>query len=250
MKTFKLNIPKGIKNWSYALDAKTILCSRSWIIFNDENVKEVYIFQEDGTLIISHNGKVTKTKWEYIEQNTSLIIENIESYTYMLKPVYYDNKVLVLQVDGTNEYAIMLNENCIEESMFDSIEKVKLYVEGQDKTASQTQERPFVLNKKFLENFTNTKSRKDLNPNVIRARLTKNKYLSKNINIGIGVAAVAFLIYSVLNNGILPIYTFGIFSFIIILSLVVLIFRESHRNKEYNTFLKIEKKHPLQWFNQ
>ena len=79
MKTFKLNIPKGIKNWSYALDAKTILCSRSWIIFNDENVKEVYIFQEDGTLIISHNGKVTKTKWEYIEQNTSLIIENIES---------------------------------------------------------------------------------------------------------------------------------------------------------------------------
>ena len=89
-----------------------------------------------------------------------------------------------------------------------------------------------------------------MNPNVIRARLTKNKYLSKNINIGIGLAAVAFLIYSVLNNGILPIYTFGIFSFIIILSLVVLIFRESHRNKEYNTFLKIEKKHPLQWFNQ
>ena len=129
MKTYTLNIPKGTRNWSYALDAKTILCSRSWIIFNDENVKEVYIFQEDGTLIISHNGKVCKTKWEYIAQNTSLIIEDIESDTYMLKPTYYDNKVLVLQVDGTNEYAIMLNENCIEELMLDSLDEIKLYVE-------------------------------------------------------------------------------------------------------------------------
>ena len=250
MKTFTLNIPKGIRNWSYALDAKTILCSRSWIIFNDENVKEVYIFQEDGTLIISHNGKVSKTKWEYIEQNTSLIVEDTESGTYMLKPTYYDNKVLVLQVDGTNEYAIMLNENCIDELMFDSIDKIKQYVEGQNKTINQTQETPFTINKKFLESFAKTKQRKDLNPHEIRVKLIRSKYLRKNINIGIGIAAVVFLVFSVLNNEILPIYTFGIFSFIIILSLVALIFIESHKNKECNTFLKIEKKHPLQWFNQ
>ena len=79
MKTFKLNIPKELRNWSNALDAKTVLCSRSWVTFNDEGVKEVYIFQEDGTLIVSKNGKVAKTRWEYIAQNTSLIIENIDS---------------------------------------------------------------------------------------------------------------------------------------------------------------------------
>ena len=63
MKTFKLNIPKGIRNWSYALDAKTILCSRSWIIFNDENVKEVYIFQEDGTLIIYNTPRFSDNRF-------------------------------------------------------------------------------------------------------------------------------------------------------------------------------------------
>ena len=250
MKTYTLNIPKGTRNWSYALDAKTILCSRSWIIFNDENVKEVYIFQKDGTLIISHNGKVCKTKWEYIAQNTSLIIEDIESDTYMLKPTYYDNKVLVLQVDGTNEYAIMLNENCIEELMLDSLDEIKLYVEGQNNIASQAKEASFALNKNYLDSFTNTKERKDLNPHEIRVKSTRSKHLRKNINIGIGIAAVAFLILSVLSNEILPIYAFGIFSFIIILSLVVLIFIESRKNKEYNTFLKIEKKHPFQWLNQ
>ena len=67
---------------------------------------------------------------------------------------------------------------------------------------------------------------------------------------GTGIIAVSFLIYSVLNNEILSIYAFGIFSFIIITLLVVLIFRDTNNKNGYNTFLKIEKKHPLQWFNQ
>ena len=160
MKTFTLNIPRDIRNWSYALDAKTILCSRSWIIINEGNVKEVYIFQEDGTLILSYNGKVCKTRWEYIAQNTSLIIEDTESDTYMLKPAYYDNKVLVLQVDGTDEYAIMVNENHIGELMLDSIDKIKQYIEGQQNMASQVKEASFALNKNYLDHFTNAKAEK------------------------------------------------------------------------------------------
>ena len=55
MKTFLLNIPNDIKNWNNSLDAKALLCSQSWNVFNDEGVKEVYIFKNDGTLIASHN---------------------------------------------------------------------------------------------------------------------------------------------------------------------------------------------------
>lgn len=250
MNTFTLNIPRDIRNWSYALDAKTILCSRSWIIINEGNVKEVYIFQEDGTLILSYNGKVCKTRWEYIAQNTSLIIEDTESDTYMLKPAYYDNKVLVLQVDGTNEYAIMVNESHIGELMLDSIDEIKQYIECQQKMANQVKEASFALNKNYLDHFTNAKAENDLKPHETRTKLIKSRQKRKNINIGIGVTAVSFLVYSVLNYEILSIYAFAIFSLIIIALLIVLIFRESHRNSEYNTFLKIEKKHPLQWFNQ
>jgi hypothetical protein len=243
MKTFKLNIPKESRNWSNALDAKMVLCCRSWVAFNNEEVKEVYIFQEDGTLIVSHNGKVAKTRWEYIAQNTSLIIENIDSDTYMLKPTYYDNKVLALQVDGTSEYVIMINENCIEELMLDSYEKVVQYFGG-------NQESSFALNKSNQENLAGIKEKGDLTPHEMRIRSIKGKQKRRNINIGVCLTGVTFLIYSVLYNEIFSIYAFGVFSFLFIISLVALIFWESNSNKEYNTFLKIEKKHPLQWFHQ
>ena len=247
MKTFKLNIPKELRNWSNALDAKTVLCCRSWVVFNNEDVKEVFIFQEDGTLIVSHNGKVAKTNWEYIAQNTSLIIENVDSCTYMLKPTYYDNKVLALQVDGTSEYVIMLNENCIEELMLDSLEKVVQYVGGHQETADQAKETSFTLNKSNQENLIGIKTK--LNPHEIRVKSTKSSQKRRNINIGICLTGITFLVYSVLYNEIFSIYAFGIFSVFFIISLVALIFWESNGNREYNTFLKIEKKHPLQWFH-
>lgn len=133
MKTFLLNIPNEIRNWNNTLDAKSVLCNQSWNVFNDEGVKEVYIFQKDGTLIASHNGKVTKAKWEYIPQNTSLIIENSDADTFMLRPAYYDKKVLALQVDGTNNYALMVDEKFLGQLMLDSVEIVRWYIMDQSK---------------------------------------------------------------------------------------------------------------------
>lgn len=250
MNTFKLNLPKELRNWSNTLDARMVLCCRSWVAFNDVETKEVYIFQEDGTLIVSRNGKVTKTRWEYIAQNASLIIENIDSDTYMLKPAYYDNKVLALQVDGTSEYVILINENCTEELMLDSLENIRQYLEEQSKIVSQTKDVSLAPNMDNQEVLATIKAKNDLNPHEIWVKSTKIKHRRKNINIGICLTAVTFLIYSVLYNEIFSIYAFGIFSFIFIISLVALIFWESNNNSEYNTFLKIEKKHPLQWFNQ
>jgi hypothetical protein len=137
MKTFLLNIPNEIRNWNNTLDAKSVLCNQSWNVFNDEGVKEVYIFQKDGTLIASHNGKVTKAKWEYIPQNTSLIIENLGADTFMLRPTYYDKKVLALQVDGTDNYALMVDENFLGQLMLDSIDTVRLYIRDQSKYQEQ-----------------------------------------------------------------------------------------------------------------
>lgn len=133
MKTFLLNIPNEIRNWNNTLDAKSVLCNQSWNVFNDEGVKEVYVFQKDGTLIASHNGKVTKAKWEYIPQNTSLIIENSDADTFMLRPAYYDKKVLALQVDGTNNYALMVDEKFLGQLMLDSVEIVRWYIMDQSK---------------------------------------------------------------------------------------------------------------------
>ena len=140
MKTFLLNIPNEIRNWNNSLDVKTLLCSQSWNVFNDEGVKEVYVFQDDGTLIASHNGKVTKAKWEYIPQNTSFIIENLGADIYMLNPVCYDDKVLTLQVDGTTNFALLISDKYVQQLMLDSVAKAKLYIEEPQEFARQKKE--------------------------------------------------------------------------------------------------------------
>lgn len=85
MKTFLLDIPDRFRRFDEQLDVKALLCNKSWQVFNDSGVKEIYIFQEDGSLIISLNGKVSRATWQYIPANRSLII-NSDNESYMLRP--------------------------------------------------------------------------------------------------------------------------------------------------------------------
>ena len=66
MKTYLLDILNRYNRFSENLDVKTILCNKSWFIFNDTGDKELYIFQENGSLIASVNGKVTNATWQYV----------------------------------------------------------------------------------------------------------------------------------------------------------------------------------------
>ena len=48
MKTYLLDILSRYNRFSENLDVKTVLCNKSWWIFNDSGDKELYIFQENG----------------------------------------------------------------------------------------------------------------------------------------------------------------------------------------------------------
>lgn len=109
MKTYLLDILNKYESYKEDLDVKNILCNKSWLIFNECNNKEVYIFQKDGSLIISFNGKVYKGNWQYITANKSIIISTQER-SYMFHPFIFDNIVFVLKQDGTENYAFMINE--------------------------------------------------------------------------------------------------------------------------------------------
>lgn len=53
MRTYLLDILNRYNRFSENLDIKTILCNKSWFIFNDTGDKELYIFQDNGSLIAS-----------------------------------------------------------------------------------------------------------------------------------------------------------------------------------------------------
>lgn len=246
MKTFLLNIPNEIRNWNNSLDAKSLLCSQSWNVFNDEGVKEVYVFQDDGTLIASHNGKVTKAKWEYIPQNTSLIIENLGADIYMLNPVCYDDKVLTLQVDGTNNFALLINDKFVQQLMLDSVAKAKLYIEEPQEFARKEEEKAQQEQqiKADWEDFIQKKAEEYLNTSEIKEKNAKRKKRKRGIipicSFWIIISVIGFFI------GSTSIITLGILMFIFFISYL---FIENNYSKD-DAISDMKAKYPFVSFNQ
>lgn len=116
MKAFILSIPNKLKGINNSIDIKSILSSKVWEVFNDDGVKQVLIFKPKGELIVATEGKVTKSSWQYIAANQSIITE-IGTESEMLHPAFLDENILVLRKDGhSNETYIMIDS--METSIF------------------------------------------------------------------------------------------------------------------------------------
>lgn len=133
MKTYLFDTFNRYKRFSEKLDAKTILCEKSWWVFNDNGEKEVYIFQTDGTLIISIKGKVNYSNWKYIAANRSIIITS-RDHSYMIVPAFVDDNILALQVDGTNEYAFLIDEQKLRKLTFRTYNDILWYFIEKEKS--------------------------------------------------------------------------------------------------------------------
>lgn len=130
MKTYLLDILNKYNRFSEKLDVKTILCNKAWLVFNDEGKKELYIFQEDGSLIASVNGNVTYANWQYIPANKSIIISYNKEQPLMLHPAFIDNTIFALQQDGTNRFAFMIEEKQSKCFNPKTLKELNAYFEG------------------------------------------------------------------------------------------------------------------------
>lgn len=153
MKTYFLDTLNRYKRFSEKLDAKTILCNKSWWIFNDSGEKEIYIFQEDGSLIISFSGKVTHATWQYIPANKSLVISTSKE-SYMLHPAFVDENIFALQQDGTNKFAFMIDESQKSNFAPKSLGELTFYFEEKETKRIQEEQRQqqlYIEQQRFAE---------------------------------------------------------------------------------------------------
>ena len=113
MKAFLFDSLNRFRKYSEELDTKAeirkCLCDKAWQVFNNSGDKEVYIFQEDGSLIISINGNITRGSWQYLSVNNSIAI-SASNQEYMVHPAFLDNILFALQVDGTENYAFLIDQ--------------------------------------------------------------------------------------------------------------------------------------------
>lgn len=154
MKTFFSDIIPRIQKYSQKLDDVTLLTNQHWVVLDIlSESKTVYIFRQNGELLISINGKVSKAKWEYLGHNSILIDINEESYLF--KPNIFDENILALKIDSKDEYAILVNETKYS-GEFNSISAVnhflhQKYIQNPIPTQKKLAESSvYVLDEKFV----------------------------------------------------------------------------------------------------
>lgn len=106
---YLLDIIPKIQAFSKKLDENSLLINQHWVSVNEiANSKTVFIFRDNEQLLISQNGRIERAKWEYVGANSLIIDRNSESYLF--KHGFLDETVLALKVDGTETYALFVNE--------------------------------------------------------------------------------------------------------------------------------------------
>lgn len=106
-----MSLPKSLKGINDKLNAKALLCEKSWVVFHEEK-RVVFIFQKNGSLIVSQNGVASKGKWEYVKSNKTILIETAD-VMLLLHPTFVDDVLFVLQQDGTEGYFVLIDERQI-----------------------------------------------------------------------------------------------------------------------------------------
>lgn len=99
MKEYVNNILPRIKNFSESLDKKSILVDKPWVIIDEQENHQKYIFKRNGDLVMSMNGSVQMGRWEYLSSARSLLIDRIEDKV-LLNQDYVDPAVMLLKKDG------------------------------------------------------------------------------------------------------------------------------------------------------
>lgn len=193
MKTYLLETLNRYKRFSESLDAKAVLSNKAWIVFNDEGEKQVYIFQEDGTVLITTNGIGSVKTWKYIPANKSILINGDGNRFVMLRTAFVDENILAFQLDGTDRYAFMIDEN--NKALFapKTLEELNIYLV--DKLDKEKQKRIEQQNKEneFAEK---AKQKVDREKAEKIRREIEMKYLDSKIKKGMFFVVLAAVFYA------------------------------------------------------
>ena len=194
MKTFLLNIPQRLKLTSQGLDVQAALCDKAWTVFNDEGVKQLFIFQPDGSLFITTNGIVSNSTWKYIPANSSIIITS-EKKSIMFHPAFLDDIVFALQQDGDSSCLLMIDENNVESFSPETLSDLKAYFKEKERLAIEQERRKEEEARKRLEE---TNKRYEEDHLVHLDVLDKPSRSLKSSDLSEGEAVLSYIICAVL----------------------------------------------------
>lgn len=140
MKTFLLSIPERLRLANEKLDINSMLCGKSWIVFNEGGDKQEMIFQKNKRLILSTNGDVSNLEWEYLRENRSILLTTEPGATKMLQPYFRDDYILALKVNGQEQYMILFDKNAVNTFVLNTLKELQEYFDEKNRISIGSQQ--------------------------------------------------------------------------------------------------------------
>lgn len=113
MNLYLKSLVDQLRNYSLSLNKRSVFINKPWTLIDDENEMQRLIFEFNGQLVISKNGRVQRGTWEYFPAAKSILINRITD-EILLNEAYIDNGLMILKMDGTvNKFFIFTNENIV-----------------------------------------------------------------------------------------------------------------------------------------
>lgn len=196
MRTYLMRIPDILRGVSETLDVAATLCDRSWVVFNDDGVKILFIFERDGTLIVSKNGVVSRQSWSYIKATKAILIDNAEQ-SFLLHPAFIDNVVFALNQDGTQHHLFMIDEGQIDKFPQFTLDILNKYFTSKVQQIEEEKERERKeVEKRLIRVRINRIAEKELKPLATKYKVWHYMPLLIIIFLGGGSLGLASLLTS------------------------------------------------------
>ena len=104
----------------------------------------MYKFKEDGTINIVLSGRVTRGTWEYDPSDKTIII-SASNQSYMVHPGMYDDMLLALQVDGTDQCSFLIEEDNSQKFAPKTYSDLMLFFKEKERKVLEEEERIRLL---------------------------------------------------------------------------------------------------------
>ena len=99
--------------YSESLSRTEKYINKPWVHIDINGNYHKYIFNPDGDLFMSFNGKVEIGKWKYLSEANLIFIDRLTDKIF-LKQSFFDESVMILKIDGAHDdLFILANENII-----------------------------------------------------------------------------------------------------------------------------------------
>lgn len=95
------DLQTSLKSYNQGLAKQNLLVDIPWTMVDGELNIQRLIFRKDKTLYIVKEGEINESKWEYLSELDSLVIE-LGGKKILMNEIYSDTKALILKKDGSS----------------------------------------------------------------------------------------------------------------------------------------------------